>query len=94
MLDRFVRQSDHARTVGCRLSSGLEDKERMRSHLKGQTYVEFAFSAVVVIMLIFALVNFSLALYAYNFVSMQHGKAPVLRRFMEVLTLRPRTAPT
>lgn len=41
----------------------------MRSHLKGQTYVEFAFSAVVVIMLIFALVNFSLALYAYNFVS-------------------------
>lgn len=41
----------------------------MRRHLKGQTYVEFAFTASVLLVLIFALINFSLALYAYNFVS-------------------------
>jgi Flp pilus assembly protein TadG len=41
----------------------------MRSYKSGQTYVEFAFCAVVLLMIIFGLVNFSLVLYAYNFVS-------------------------
>jgi Flp pilus assembly protein TadG len=41
----------------------------MRSHLKGQTYAEFALCAVVVLILIFGVVNFSLVVYAYNFVS-------------------------
>ena len=41
----------------------------MRSHLKGQTYVEFALCAVVVLILTFGVVNFSLVVYAYNFVS-------------------------
>ena len=41
----------------------------MRRYAKGQTYVEFAFCAAAFLMLLFALVNFSLVLYAYNFVS-------------------------
>ena len=41
----------------------------MRRHMKGQTYVEFAFSAVAFLTLIFLLVNVSTALYAFNFVA-------------------------
>ena len=41
----------------------------MRRYAKGQTYVEFAICAAALLMLLFALVNFSLVLYAYNFVS-------------------------
>ena len=41
----------------------------MRLYAKAQTYVEFAFCATALLMLLFALVNFSLVVYAYNFVS-------------------------
>ncbi len=40
-----------------------------RRDLDGQAYVEFALCAVVLLMLIFTIVNFSFAIYAYNFVS-------------------------
>jgi Flp pilus assembly protein TadG len=66
-VDRLVGQGDHARAI--EHPPKVQAKNDMRRYLKGQTYVEFAFIAVVILSTIFAVINFSLAIYAYNFVS-------------------------
>jgi Flp pilus assembly protein TadG len=52
-----------------RLYSLQSRRTSARPALTGQAYVEFALCAVVLLMLIFSIVNFSFAVYAYNFVS-------------------------